>query len=148
MCRVGKDEIFGEESTSTSNPPTTIQDSTSPVVKDPSEDKKLGTPHIMITPAAEGEAAPKPRRPANLVTSWGPNVMKLKEKSKQASGQGPSVVKTRSSPRTTPQGPAPGVKTRSSPRNAPQLPPKSSNAIKQQQSGKINYQLINQAINY
>ena len=114
---MGKDEIFEEEST------------TSPVVKDPSEDKKLGTPHIMVTPAAEAEAGPKPRRPANLVTSWGPNVMKLKEKSKQGSGG----VKTR----TNPQGQAPGVKTRSSPRNAPQLPPKSTNAIKQQQSGKI-----------
>ena len=102
---MGKDEIFGEEST------------TSPVVKDPSEDKKLGPPHIMVTPAAEAEAGPKPRRPANLVTSWGPNVMKLKEKSKQGSG---------------------GVKTRTSPRTAPQLPPKSTNAIKQQQSGKIN----------
>ena len=122
---MGKDEIFEEGSTTTT---------TSPVAKDPSEDKKLGTPHIMVTPAAEAEAGPKPRRPANLVTSWGPNVMKLKEKSKQGSGG----VKTRTSPRSNPQAAASGVKTRSSPRNAPQLPPKSTNAIKQQQSGKIN----------
>ena len=63
-------------------------------VANPADTKpsKLGTPYIEVTPApaAEGEEVaaaavqPKPRRLANLVTSWGPGVSKLK---KLASGQ-------------------------------------------------------------
>ena len=47
-------------------------------------------------------------------------------------------AKTRTSPRSNHRAPAPGVKRRPSPRTAPQLPPESTNAIKQQQSGRIN----------
>ena len=68
---------------------------------------KLGTPYIEVTPApaAEGEEVaaaavqPKPRRLANLVTSWRPGVNNLK---KMASGQGAATAtlpaKTRTSP--------------------------------------------------
>ena len=79
-------------------------------------EKKLGTPYIEVTPASSEDVTeePKPRRLANLVTSWGPGVAKLK---KTGSGQG--AVKTRTSPR-------------------PQLPPKSDNAVRQQQhSGQL-----------
>ena len=94
---------------------------------------KLGTPYIEVTPApaAEGEEVaaaavqPKPRRLANLVTSWGPGVSKLK---KLASGQGGATA-------TLP------AKTRTSPRVPPSLPPKSNYVVQQQQSGESELQI-------
>ena len=93
---------------------------------------KLGTPYIEVTPApaAEGEEVaaaavqPKPRRLANLVTSWGPGVSKLK---KLASGQGGAATATLP------------AKTRTSPRVPPSLPPKSDYVVQQQQSGESGY---------
>ena len=94
---------------------------------------KLGTPYIEVTPApaAEGEEVaaaavqPKPRRLANLVTSWGPGVSKLK---KLASGQGGATTAA-----TLP------AKTRTSPRVPPSLPPKSDYVVQKQQSGELSH---------
>ena len=74
---------------------------------------------MVVTTPETRDVLPEPedhkkKRPVNLVTSWGPGVAKLK---KTGSGQG--AVKTRTSPR-------------------PQLPPKSDNAVRQQQhSGQL-----------
>ena len=93
-------------------------------------EKKVGTPYIVVTPPAESvdsakEApAPRPRRLANLVTSWDPRVAKLK---KTVAGQGVSQ--------------AAGL-TKSSTRLGPKLPPKSENAVRQQQSGKVDLFLL------
>ena len=98
--------------------------SATPEVTTESEKKKLGTPYIKVTPAQE-EEKPPPRRLANLVTSWGPGVAKLK---KTGPGQGATAT----------SGP---VKTRTSPRQGPKLPPKSENAVRQQQSGELVYNM-------
>jgi len=77
-----------------------------------SKAKNLGTPYIEVTPALdqEQEQVKKPRRLANLVTSWGPGVVKTK------TGAG---GKTRTSPHVA--------------SNGPKLPPK-SDYVKQQQT--------------
>ena len=82
-----------------------------------SKAKNLGTPYIEVTPALdqEQEQVKKPRRLANLVTSWGPGVVKTK------TGAG---GKTRTSPHVAP--------------NGPKLPPK-SDYVKQQQTGQYLY---------
>ena len=71
---------------------------------------------------AAAAVQPKPRRLANLVTSWGPGVSKLK---KLASGQGGAATATLP------------AKTRTSPRVPPSLPPKSDYVVQQQQSGEL-----------
>ena len=103
---------------------------------------KLGTPYIEVTPApaAEGEEVaaaavqPKPRRLANLVTSWGPGVSKLR---KLASGQGGATTAA-----TLP------AKTRTSPRVPPSLPPKSDYVVQKQQSGELSFDDISIVHNY
>ena len=87
-------------------------------------EKKLGTPYVVVTPPTESvdsakEApAPRPRRLANLVTSWDPRVAQLK---KTVAGAG---------------------LTKSSTRLGPKLPPKSENAVRQQQAGKVDLFLL------
>ena len=91
-------------------------------------EKKLGTPYIEVTPPTESvelaKEAPRPRRLANLVTSWDPRVAKIK---KTVAGQGVSE--------------AAGL-TKSSTRLGPKLPPKSENAVRQQQAGKVDLFLL------
>jgi len=89
-----------------------VSKAVTPVVESKtSEAKNLGTPYIEVTPAAEEEREPaKPRRLANLVTSWGPGVVKTKAGTGGKKGTSPQVAS-----------------------NGPKLPPK-SDYVKQQQS--------------
>ena len=127
QLRIGKDEPFGgsletpleakEDAKDEKEVPAPAKAATPEVAAKP--EKKLGTPYIEVTPAPEEVKAP--RRLANLVTSWGPGVAKLK---KSGPGQGAAAT----------SGP---VKTRTSPRQGPKLPPKSENAVRQQHSGEL-----------
>ena len=82
-----------------------------------SSSRALGSPYVKVTsetPETETETEDrKKRRPANLVTSWGPRATKLKLSSTAGNLKVPA--------------------TRTSPRFAPQLPPKSS-YVKQSQA--------------
>ena len=127
--RIGKDEepfgaslttpLGAKKETKVKEDPSPVKSATPEVTAKP--EKKLGTPYIEVTPAQE-EVKPT-RKLANLVTSWGPGVAKLK---KTGPGQGAAAT----------SGP---VKTRTSPRQGPKLPPKSENAVRQQQSGELHY---------
>ena len=109
--RVSEDQELAEagqteqkEARETSAPPQEI-----PAGPDPPGDggsgSSLGTPYVKVT-APEDE---KKRRPANLVTSWGPKATKLKLTAAAGGAEGGLVKPLR----------------RSSPSVAPQLPPKS-----------------------
>ena len=83
-----------------------------------SSSRALGSPYVKVTSETETETETetedrKKRRPANLVTSWGPRATKLKLSSTAGNLKVPA--------------------TRTSPRLAPQLPPKSS-YVKQSQA--------------
>ena len=108
--------------------------------KEEPKEVKLGTPYIVVTSEEErtkgvpeqshtyttpSGAVPerKSKRPANLVSSWGPRELKAKEKQAKAgvaSSSSSGALKTRTSPRVS--------------GSAPKLPPKSEYVVKQQQT--------------
>ena len=105
--------------------------------KEEPKEVKLGTPYIVVTSEEEktrkvpeqshttpSGAVPErtSKRPANLVSSWGPRELKAKEKQAKAAVASSSsgALKTRTSPRVS--------------GSAPKLPPKSDYVVKQQQT--------------